>query len=409
MAFFTIIIPTRNRYDTLPYAVATVLNQGFQDFELLISDNSDEKKFNEAESIHKTWNDLRVRVIRPNRVLSMSDHWEFAISRAEGSYLILFGDDDGLVADALQIIYSVIQRTKTDIVSWARVEYNWPDRDEYPNQIVFPYLNKTGFINSSNFIRKVVAYKTDYRFLPMFYNSAIRTSLVNSLKIETGKIFSATSPDIYSGFAFAHLSKRYLSVGHPLSINGVSAKSNGAAHSIDSRPRGSDHWSLLTQSTIKWPSILPDMYTGYLGIVEPFVQLSMFYPELKNYITRKKIYKIIIDTLTATTEEDFYKRLKVVAQSASDDSKLYRWIERYSRRLVPKIKEESFVSKYPIGFIGSHMILDGSDFDLKNVYQVSQFIPKLIGGIKDNDFEKPLNPSLFRRIRRALGIIKNGF
>ena len=39
--FFSIIIPTRNRFETLPYAIQTVLEQSFDSYELIISDNSD--------------------------------------------------------------------------------------------------------------------------------------------------------------------------------------------------------------------------------------------------------------------------------------------------------------------------------------------------------------------------------
>ena len=42
LPFFSIIIPTRNRSETLYYSVLTVLNQSFSDFEIIISDNSED-------------------------------------------------------------------------------------------------------------------------------------------------------------------------------------------------------------------------------------------------------------------------------------------------------------------------------------------------------------------------------
>ena len=38
--FFTIVIPTRNRVQTLEYSIHTILNQTFKDFEIVVSDNS---------------------------------------------------------------------------------------------------------------------------------------------------------------------------------------------------------------------------------------------------------------------------------------------------------------------------------------------------------------------------------
>ena len=37
--FFSIVIPTFNRSDLFPYAVRSILNQTFEDFEIIISDN----------------------------------------------------------------------------------------------------------------------------------------------------------------------------------------------------------------------------------------------------------------------------------------------------------------------------------------------------------------------------------
>ena len=38
--FFSIVIPTRNRADTLKYTIKTILNQDFQDYEIIICNNN---------------------------------------------------------------------------------------------------------------------------------------------------------------------------------------------------------------------------------------------------------------------------------------------------------------------------------------------------------------------------------
>jgi glycosyltransferase involved in cell wall biosynthesis len=411
MPFFSIIIPTRNRYETLKYSILTVLNQDFNDYELIISDNSDPENYFELDSLSEYSKDERIRFIRPEKILSMSDHWEFALANSVGRYVIIFGDDDGLIAGALQTISQIISETKMDLISWARVEYNWPNRtpQEYANQLVFPIPGRTGLIDGVQYIKKVIKYQADYRYLPMLYNSAVSKDLIDLLRKETGRVFNASSPDIYSGFAFAHLTKRYLTIGHPLSINGVSAKSNGAAHSNKGKPVNSDHWSLLTKSEIRWPKTLPDIYSDYLGIIEPFIQLSYSYPELTQYIRRKKIYKILIDLMEADSSINWDGKIAKILKSAENDRSLHYWLKKYVKIIEPKISSSAVSYQKFIGFDGSHLILDASSFGLENVYDVSLFIPKLIGGIKDRDFPKPLNPSPLRRIRRAFGVIRHGF
>ncbi|MEJ7676470.1 MAG: glycosyltransferase [Segetibacter sp.] len=110
--FFSIIIPTRNRYETLQYAIQTVLHQNFESFELIIADNSDEEIATDYNLLSKNFEDSRIRYCRPSSVLAMSDNWEFAISQAIGEYIIIFGDDDGLITNSLEKIYTIIKKQK---------------------------------------------------------------------------------------------------------------------------------------------------------------------------------------------------------------------------------------------------------------------------------------------------------
>jgi hypothetical protein len=242
----------------------------------------------------------------------------------------------------------------------------------------------------------------------MFYNSAVSIRIVELLKEKTGRVFNASSPDIYTGYAFAHLTKNYITIGNPLSINGVSSRSNGAAHSGGDKTIKSDHWTLLKKSSIKWPESLPEMYTSYMGVIEPFVQLASAFPELAGYISRKQIFKIIIDTLESSDEEDLQKKLDKILSNAKNDNALYNWAVHYIQKVKPKVNNELRDYRERIGFDGSHLVVDASKFGLENVQDVSVFINNLCGNAKDSDYAKPAFLPLFRRIKRAAGIILKG-
>lgn len=422
--FFSIIIPTRNRYETLQYAIRTVLNQEFKSFELIISDNSDTTNLPGLELIKEYLNDERIRYYRPSSVLSMPDNWEFAVSKSSGKYVIVFGDDDGLIQGSLKYIYNIIQKTNSDVISWARVEYSWPDRipEQYSNLIIIPYTTSTGILNSKKFIKNILFSKGDYRYLPMFYNSAISNKLIGILKEKTGRIFNAVSPDIYSGYAFAHLMKNYITVGHPLSINGVSSKSNGAAQVNEEEAikahlnvRESikvDYWGTLKNSQIKWPDLLPQINSSYLAIVEPFIQLSKFFPELTKYISRKKIYINILTSLKFTCQQDLNTKLEIILGSAANDKRFYRWLENYLIHNKPKVIDSTTRDlknlEVVIGFDGYRLVIDASMFGVKNVYDVSLFIHNIFGNLKHYDFRKPVNLTFFARIKKAASIVLRG-
>jgi glycosyltransferase involved in cell wall biosynthesis len=412
--FFSIIIPTRNRYETLQYAIRTVLSQEFDSFELIISDNSDPANLHEVELIREYLDDERVRYCRPASVLSMSDNWEFAVSNANGEFIIVFGDDDGLVSGALGHIYNIIKKTKRQLVSWARVEYSWPDRapQEYANLMVIPYAAKTGIVDSKGFITKVISGRGDYRYFPMLYNAAVSRTLIDALIAKTGRIFSSACPDIYTGYAFAHLEKEYITIGYPLSINGVSSKSTGAAHLAEENPTGEDYWKTFRTSEIKWPQEIPEINSPYLGIIEPYIQLSKFFPEISNYISRERIYKIIVDTLASANVQDLEDKLGRILDSAKNEKSLHKWLVRYIHKVNPGVNPGNpggYESR--IGFDGSHLILDASKFGLENVYDVSIFIGNLFGEVKDKNYLKPVSYSFIKRAKKAAGILlrKNTF
>ncbi|MDZ4710683.1 MAG: glycosyltransferase family A protein [Saprospiraceae bacterium] len=406
--FFSIIIPTRNRYETLRYAILTVLVQDFKSFELIISDNSDEEYLNRIEIIRDYLLDDRIKYYRPNSILSMSDNWEFAVSKSTGNYLIIFGDDDGLVANSLGKINRIIQNTKAELISWSRIEYSWPDRipTQYSNLTIIPYIGKTGILNSKDYINRVIRSKADYRYLPMFYNSAVSKETVELLKKQTGRVFNAWSPDIYTGYAFAHLVKKFITINYPFSINGVSARSNGAAFANNDKLKQTEYLTLLKKSEIKWPVILPEIYTSYLGIIEPFVQLTRYFPELGTYITKKKIYKIIIDTLEGSSESDYENKIKATVESSKNDRILYNWLIAYIAKVKPIYKPYNIINlEDKVGLDGYHIYIDASKFGLQNVYDVSIFINNIFGELKDQDYLKPVRVSLIKRIRKALGMI----
>jgi glycosyltransferase involved in cell wall biosynthesis len=57
----TVIIPTHNRAGLLPNAIASVLNQTFKDFELLIIDDV---SIDNTEEVVRTFSDNRIRYIK---------------------------------------------------------------------------------------------------------------------------------------------------------------------------------------------------------------------------------------------------------------------------------------------------------------------------------------------------------
>jgi hypothetical protein len=98
--FFTIVIPTMNRPQLLKSAIKSVLLQTFDDYELIVSDNSNEKRcFKQNEETIAEWHaDHRFKYIKPMKWMNMPDHWEFATNQASGNYVVILTDRHVLFA-----------------------------------------------------------------------------------------------------------------------------------------------------------------------------------------------------------------------------------------------------------------------------------------------------------------------
>src|SRR5215218_4005476 len=127
--FFSIIIPTRNRAHELFYTLKTCIEQDLparhgQDFEIVVSDNASS---DDIRAVVERIASPRVRYVRTDRYLSMTESWEFAAEQARGEYVGVVGTDDGYLLDTLSNVFDIIQRTKAEAVTFQGAYYSWPN------------------------------------------------------------------------------------------------------------------------------------------------------------------------------------------------------------------------------------------------------------------------------------------
>ncbi|MCT7965209.1 glycosyltransferase [Laspinema sp. D1] len=227
---FSVIIPTRQRHNTLQYAIQSVLNQTYQDFEVVVMDNYSTP---ETREVVDSFNNSKIKYYRAPQRLSMSDNWELGLSHATGEYVIIIGDDDGLLPDGLEIGYKLLDQYKINQVTWFRHPYYWPNAIQtWEQNRLHILLNKNCLVaNSKEQLKLFYQGKTTYEFLPMLYNSFIHRDIIKKIreKQEDGRYFLPTClcPDIYSGIVNAYFTESYLYTERPLSISGISGHSTG--------------------------------------------------------------------------------------------------------------------------------------------------------------------------------------
>ncbi|HSQ54984.1 MAG TPA: glycosyltransferase family 2 protein, partial [Gemmata sp.] len=225
---FSVVIPTRERAETLRYALHTCLDQKFDDYEIVVSDNDSSPATREVVAEAKS---AKVRYFRTPRLLAMSSNWDFAVSQARGEYVILIGDDDALLPHALAELDKLFREQKARVIRWEAAFYTWPSfvLKGQENYIRVPMGRALREVAGLDVIRAVIGFLTPYTALPMLYNASVHRSILDELRANTGRVFPHPVPDIYSGFAIAAVAGNFLTTDVPMSIAGQSGASNGIA------------------------------------------------------------------------------------------------------------------------------------------------------------------------------------
>jgi glycosyltransferase involved in cell wall biosynthesis len=226
---FSVIIPTKQRHDTLKYAIRSVLNQSYPNFEIIISDNYSS---HETYEVVHSFDDSRIRYFRTSSPLSMEDNWEFGLSKTTGEYIFVLGDDDALMPDGLELGAKLINNYNLEVVSWARHFYAW-DSSIVPwlrNHLGISLPQLAEIRNSRNSLQKFFGYYLHYEELPMAYNSLVSRKLISEISAYNNRYFSTHCPDCFSGIVNAYFSNSYIYSYRPISITGTSGHSNGANH-----------------------------------------------------------------------------------------------------------------------------------------------------------------------------------
>jgi len=223
----TVVIPTRERCETLKFALETALNQAINNYEIVVSDNFSQ---DDTKKVVDSFNDSRIKYVNTGQRLSMCDNWDYALDNVNGNYVIFIGDDDGVMPCAIERLQNLIHKQPSSIYYWKAHEYTWPIDEKQP---VINYLAPTTQPFSMNLRKRIefsIAWGTwRWSTLPCLYHSAVSKVILDSIKQKTGRVFHSINPDVFMAFALPVFANKAINVGECLTAYGISAKSSGGS------------------------------------------------------------------------------------------------------------------------------------------------------------------------------------
>ena len=194
---FTIAIPTRNRDRYLIETIDSIIKQdGFDDIEIVICNNSDEK----ASIIKKKYIDYEnIKYYENDKVLTIDENMIKVGSLANTKYFLWLGDDDFIIDGGIKSILTLVTNYEYDFILLNAM---------FVTENLDKKLGNTIRINKNLTYHSPKEFFTAHCFHMPFGTLIIKKELFD-LVLEENKRFEGTS-HAYSGLVFDYLAKSNL-------------------------------------------------------------------------------------------------------------------------------------------------------------------------------------------------------
>lgn len=232
---FSVLLPTYNRLEYLAYAIETVRRQDYDDWEVIVSDNCSEEDICGYVS---GLGESRVKCVRRSAFVPVTDNWNNALNHSSGDYVIMLGDDDGLLQGYFKSMARLISTYGyPDFIYCAAYVFGYPgtvpgqekgflDRTPCPGDgKVEPFwLDRR---EALSFVADSLNFRMRYPF--NMQHSLISRGLIDMLRVK-GPFFQSPYPDFYATNAMFLKSERILIDPVPRVVIGITPRSYGFFH-----------------------------------------------------------------------------------------------------------------------------------------------------------------------------------
>lgn len=235
---FTVLLPTRDRLELAKDAIQTVRRQSFSDWELIVADNC---SCDNVPEYVASLRDPRIVCIRADTPLPVTENWNRALNASSGDYVIMLGDDDGLVPGYFEQLRDVsASLNNPDFIYQGAYHFAFPG--------VLPDLPAGGLTDVTRY-HDLLRHPEKIKLLQRDEARALATAALDmranyafnmqhflfnrkflTRMRELGPFFQGPFPDFYAANISMLMADRIGLLAEPMVIIGISPKSYGYHH-----------------------------------------------------------------------------------------------------------------------------------------------------------------------------------
>jgi len=233
----SIILPTRGRLETLKFTLSSLLKLDNPNIEIVICDNASEDG---TDLYINNIQDPRIKYTKSDKKLTMPQNFERGLEIAKGDYILTLGDDDFIIQNNLDLALNSIIKSDSDIIYWNRWYFYWSSYPDSNNAGNFGIsIGRQYFSIDTKLLLTLTYYGfVNFQYLPSIYNSIIKKSFLFKYKAHLrGRFFPdyVVAVDVYSSLIFSSLDPSTLYLESPVSVSGISHRSNGMSLYTDQK------------------------------------------------------------------------------------------------------------------------------------------------------------------------------
>lgn len=377
----SIAIPTRNRQKYCIETIKQILSLKLNGVQIVVQDNSD-NDFLKQKLLDENILTENISYNYTNDVLAFVDNFGKAIELCKGEYVCMIGDDDGILPNILNVTRFAVDNNYDAIIPGLNSVYIWPSDNPIVRNAEYGYLclsfirNKSYEVDINNELIKLLRNGgQNYQnfAIPRLYHGLVKKSILEKIKLKTGKYFAGLTPDIYMSVALSLVCSNVCKLEYPITISGICPKS-GSSDSATGKHTGQlkDAPHFIGHDKYSWNEICPAIYTVETIWAETLLHALVIFNRY-DLINTFNVAKL--DAICLKKYPQFKKELKKHAKGfcISDMKLLYIGnlyeVKRIFRKVVVKIfRYPKSVRKY----YNVSNIKDSAGITLKALEDITQ-------------------------------------
>lgn len=264
----SLVVPTKDRYYYLKFLIALVDSFRFNDFEMIIQDNTYDNT--EILKYLEVCQYDFVKYYYTKEQISVKENSDLAILHSSGEYVCFIGDDDGVSRHILKVV-KYMRKNGIESLTTINSKYVWPDVHGYiwdfsGSLYLDSFSNKVENINCSKERSKILkraCWSYVNSKMPRVYQGIVRRSVLNKVYGEAGSFFPGPSPDIANSMAISFYITKHVYCDLPIIISGSchsSACGKGAKHAHIGELKDQNFLGKNVEK--EWDKRVPKYWTG---------------------------------------------------------------------------------------------------------------------------------------------------